>query len=450
MSPDQPMPSSTDAEKSILGAILLDNGAFDQTVGLKPEHFYLDGHGRIFTGMEELRERSYPIDLISIGDHLAAKKDLEAAGGKSYIAALTDGVPRRPSIAHYINIVRDKAKARELIHIANDSMAQAFDQTEPIGVVLARTEERLFELAAEGATQDFSSAGDIIRETYGGLEGFFNRDDRRKGLPTRLQELDDVIGGLRRKNLIILAARPSMGKTSLATNIAEVAAIEDRKKVAIFSLEMGADELLDRMACSRSGVNLTNLRDGFLKPDERQRVMAAVDELHNAPLKIDDNRGLSILDMRAKARRLARAMGGLDLIVVDYLQLMSGAKTDRRSFENRSQEVSAISRGLKIMAGELDVPVLALSQLNREAEHRDGNEPRLSDLRESGSLEQDADVVMLLFRPEFYDREDPALRGVAKVNVAKQRNGPTDTVTLNFKREHVRFTRARAVSFASR
>jgi replicative DNA helicase len=436
------MPAAVEAEKSILGAILLDNDMFDQAVSLDPDDFWLDGHRRLFEAMRSMREQNHPIDLITLPHRLNAEKNLEATGGAAYIASLTDGVPRRPSIAQYVKIVRDKAAARDVIVIADDAKAQALDQMDPIERVIERAEAQLFDIVQGRVDRDFLTPGEIIRESYGGTERFYNRGSKAHGLPTPHVAVNEMLvgGGLMKSDLIIVAARPSMGKTAWAMQVASNAAVQMQKHVAVFSLEMSRESLIDRMACATAEINLKDLLDGLIGRDRIGRLTKAVDALVNAPIHIDDTPGLTIGQMRAKALKLARTVGGLDLVVVDYLQLMQGTTANKRGFDNRVQEVSSISRGLKVLAKELKAPVIAVSQLSRAPEQRGkDNEPKLSDLRESGSIEQDADVVMFPHRPEYYDRENQGLKGKALMIFGKQRNGRTGRVALGFQHEYVKF-----------
>ncbi len=438
---DRGLPSAIDAEKSILGAVLLDNDLYDQATALKAEDFYLDGHRRVFGAMRDLRETSRPIDLITLTDELQRRKDLEASGGVAYIASLTDGVPRRPSIESYVKIVRDKAMLRSMINVCNNSIATALDQADAAEEILDRAEAEVFAISQGRVGADFRDVAAIVQESFGSVDALLKRGQRITGLETFYSDLDTLTSGFQPSDLIIIAARPSMGKTALAMNIAENAAVMSNKVVGVFSLEMSREALLLRMLCSQAEVNSQYVRTGFIGREESMKLQAGLEKLLKAPLFIDDTPGISVSEMRAKARRLAQQKGRLDLIVVDYLQLMSGTPIGGKRFENRTQEVSAISRGLKALAKEMRVPVVALSQLSRAPEQRGGkdNEPKLSDLRESGSIEQDADVVMFLYRPEYYDRDDVDVKGIAKLIIGKQRNGPTDTIQLAFKREYTRF-----------
>jgi replicative DNA helicase len=431
------MPANVEAERSILGAILLDNHSFnDAAEHLRPEDFSLDAHRRIYARMMELAESSRPIDIITLVEELDRKKDLQAIGDVGYVSSLLDGVPDRPSIEHYVHIVRDKAMLRGLIGAANDAIAKASEQADPADEILSDAEASVFALSERRIGRGFQKISETIRDS-GGIDAFMQRGQRITGLATHYDDLDEMTSGLQKSDLVILAARPSMGKTSFAMNIAENAAIDDGKTVGIFSLEMSSEALLHRLLSSRAIVDAHKLRTGSLWKEDKEKLLRAAAELAEAPLYIDDTAGISLTEMRAKARRLKHSQGHLDLIVVDYLQLMSGGS---RRFENRTQEVSAISRGLKALAKELEVPVIALSQLSRAPESRGGDHrPQLSDLRESGSIEQDADVVMFIFREEIYKQDDPELRGRAEIIVAKQRNGPIGKFHLTFLHNSTRF-----------
>jgi replicative DNA helicase len=431
------MPANVEAERSILGAILLDNRAFyDASEHLRAEDFSLDSHRRIYSRMLDLAEQSRPIDIITLVDELDRKKDLQAIGDVGYVSSLLDGVPDRPSIDHYVHIVRDKAMLRGLIAAANNAIAKASEQADPADEILNDAEAAVFALSEKRIGKGFQKISETIRAS-GGIDAFMQRGQRITGLATHYDDLDEMTSGLQKSDLVILAARPSMGKTSFAMNIAENAAIDDGKIVAIFSLEMSSEALLHRLLSSRAVIDAHKLRTGSLWKDDKEKLLRAAAELAEARLFIDDTPGIGLTEMRAKARRLKQSEGRLDLIVVDYLQLMSGGS---KRFENRTQEVSAISRGLKALAKELDAPVLALSQLSRAPESRGGDHrPQLSDLRESGSIEQDADVVMFIFREEIYKQDDPELKGRAEIIVAKQRNGPIGKFHLAFLHNSTRF-----------
>jgi replicative DNA helicase len=437
-SPAHTLPANVEAERSILGAILLDNLAYNEAAEhLKPEDFSLDSHRRVFTRMVDLAESSRPIDMITLVEELARRKELEAIGDVGYISGLVDGVPDRPSIEHYIKIVRDKALLRGLIHAANAAIARASDQSDPAEEILNDAESAIFQLSEKRIGRGFMGIQDIVKESFGSVDALLQRGQRITGLATHYTDLDEMTSGFQRSDLIIIAARPSMGKTAFAMNIAENASIEDQKVVGMFSLEMSREALLLRLLCSRARVDSHKMRTGSLWRDDMTKVVNAMEQLAHAPIFIDDTPGISLSEMRAKARRLQQSQGRLDLLIVDYLQLMSGGS---RRYENRTQEVSAISRGLKALAKELTVPVIALSQLSRAPESRGGDHrPQLSDLRESGSIEQDADVVAFIFREEVYKQDDPDLQGKAELIIAKQRNGPTGRVNLAFLKNSTRF-----------
>jgi replicative DNA helicase len=438
------MPASIEAERSILGAILLDNLAYNEAAEtLKADDFYLDSHRRLFNRIMDLMETGRPVDIITLTEELSKKKEVESIGGVAYIASLTDGLPRRPSIAQYVRIVRDKALLRSLIHACSAAMARAADQADPAEEIIDAAESAIFQISENRIGQGFLGIPEIVKQSFGSIDALYERGQRITGLETYYEKLDDMTSGLQPSDLIIIAARPSMGKTAFAINIAENAAVRGGKIVGVFSLEMSREALVLRMLSSQARVDSHKLRSGFLSRDDRQKLVSGLNALAEAKIFIDDTPGISLTEMRAKARRLSQQNDGkLDLIVVDYLQLMSGGGGKR--YENRTQEVSAVSRGLKALAKELRVPVIALSQLSRAPESRGKGEqrPQLSDLRESGSIEQDADVVAFIFREEYYMRKDeipPEVEGVAEIIIAKQRNGPTGSVKLAFLKNSTRF-----------
>ena len=439
------LPANVEAERSILGAILLDNFAYNQAAEhLKPEDFSLDSHRRIFSRMVDLSESSRAIDIITLPEELDRRNELETIGGVSYISSLLDGVPDRPSIEHYIKIVRDKALLRGLIHAANAAIGRASEQSDPAEEILNDAEASILQLSEKRIGRGFLGVQDIVKESFGSVDALLQRGQRITGLATHYTDLDEITSGLQRSDLIIIAARPSMGKTAFAMNIAENAAILDQKTVGIFSLEMSREALLMRLLCSRAKVDSHKLRTGFLGREDYQKLAHALAELGDSRIYIDDTPGVSLHEMRAKARRLQQAEKQVDLLIVDYLQLMSISSSGGRRPENRTQEVSAISRGLKALAKEMRVPVIALSQLSRAPESRGGDHrPQLADLRESGSIEQDADVVAFIFREEVYmkyeDAEAKGVSGVAELMIAKQRNGPTGNIKLAFLKSSTRF-----------
>lgn len=433
------LPANVEAERSILGAILLDNFAYNQAAEfLRAEDFSLDSHRRIYSRMVDLAESSRPIDLITLVEELDRRKDLQAIGDAPYISSLLDGVPDRPSIEHYVRIVRDKALLRGLIHASNTAIARASEQSDPAEEILNDAEATIFQLSEKRIGRGFMGVQEIVKESFGSVDALLQRGQRITGLATHYTDLDEMTSGLQPSDLIIIAARPSMGKTAFAMNIAENSAIQEGKVVGIFSLEMSREALLLRMLCSSARVDSHKMRTGSLWREDMEKVIHAMDKLANAPVFIDDTPGISLSEMRAKARRLQQSEKRLDMIIVDYLQLMSA--TGGKRYENRTQEVSAISRGLKALAKELRVPVVALSQLSRAPESRGGDHrPQLADLRESGSIEQDADLVMFIFREEVYKPDDPELDGRAEIIIAKQRNGPTGRVGLAFIKRSTRF-----------
>jgi replicative DNA helicase len=432
------LPANVEAERSILGAILLDNLSYNQAAEhLRPEDFSLDSHRRIYARMIDLAESSRPIDIITLVEELDRNKELQAIGDMAYVSSLLDGVPDRPSIEHYVRIVRDKALLRGLIHAANAAIARAAEQSDPAEDILNDAESAIFQLSEKRIGRGFLGVTDIVKDSFGSVDALLQRGQRITGLATHYNELDEMTSGLQKSDLVILAARPSMGKTAFVMNIAENAAILDQKVVGIFSLEMSREALLLRLLCSRARVDSHKMRTGSLWRDDMQKVVRAMEELASSQIYIDDTPGVALSEMRAKARRLQQSCGTLDLIIVDYLQLMSGGS---KRYENRTQEVSAISRGLKALAKELHVPVIALSQLSRAPESRGGDHrPQLADLRESGSIEQDADLVMFIFREEVYKQDDPDLQGRAEIIIAKQRNGPIGRINLAFLKNSTRF-----------
>ena len=434
------LPASIDAERSILGAVLMESLLFDQAAELKPDDFSLDAHRRIFARMRDLQDSGRPVDMITLAEELDRRKEIEAVGGVAYLSSLIDGLPERPSIEHYVRIVRNKSLLRGLINIAQLAIAEAIDHSDEAEEVINRAEQGIFQLSENRLGQGFSDIPTIIKNSFGSLDALYARGQEVTGLRTHYTQLDKMTAGFQSSDLVIIAARPSMGKTAFAMNIAENAAVLDNKVVGVFSLEMSKEALLMRMLAAHSRVDSHRLRTGFIPREDREKLTFATESLMQARLFIDDTPSISVTEMRSKARRLKQQEGRLDLIVVDYLQLMSAVPIGGKRFENRTQEVSAISRGLKAVAKELKVPVLALSQLSRAPESRGGDHrPQLSDLRESGSIEQDADVVAFIFREGVYKKDDPDLEGLAEIIVAKQRNGPTGVIKLAFLHSCTRF-----------
>ena len=434
------LPASIDAERSILGAILLESLLFDQAAELKPDDFSLDAHRRIFSRMRDLQDSGRPVDMITLAEELDRRREVEAVGGVAYLSSLIDGLPERPSIEHYVRIVRNKSLLRGLINIAQLAIAEAIDHSDEAEEVINRAEQGIFQLSENRLGQGFADIPTIVKNSFGSLDELYARGQEITGLATHYTQLDKMTAGFQPSDLIVIAARPSMGKTAFAMNIAENAAVMEGKVVGVFSLEMSKEALLMRMLASHSRVDSHRLRTGFIPREDREKLTFATESLMQARLFVDDTPGISVTEMRSKARRLKHQEGRLDLLIVDYLQLMSAVPIGGKRFENRTQEVSAISRGLKAVAKELKVPVVALSQLSRAPESRGGDHrPQLSDLRESGSIEQDADVVAFIFREEVYKKDDPDLEGLAEIIVAKQRNGPTGLIKLAFLHSCTRF-----------
>ena len=443
---DAGLPANLDAEKTILGAILLDNAAHAEAAEkLTADDFSLDSHRRIFQRMTELMDLQRAVDTVTLANELDRNKELDAIGGRAYLFSLTEGLPRRPVIEDYIRIVKDKSMLRRLMLICSSAIARAADETEDAMSVLDGTEQKLLEVSENGMSQGFQSLDEIVRNSFGSIDNLYKDSRVVTGLATGFTQFDEMTSGLQKGELIIIAARPSMGKTALAINIAQFAAINLQAKVAVFSLEMSKESLLRRMLSSQAWVDQRKLQTGFLGKDDHGKLQRALEQLIESRLFIDDTAGISLGEMRAKARRLKQNEKGLDLIVVDYLQLMSATAPSggKRSYENRTQEVSAISRGLKALSKELHVPVVALSQLSRASERRgDDKRPLLSDLRESGSIEQDADVVAFIHRESYYNRDEEQTKedkAKSEIILAKQRNGPTGTVHLNFVSRFTRF-----------
>jgi replicative DNA helicase len=433
---ERPLPSSEDSERAILGAILLDNSLISQAVEqLKVEDFYYPLHRRIFNAMIALFETSRSIDPILIGEELKKEGPIEAMGGVSTITNLTYGLPHFSDLSEYIKVVRDKSVMRSLVRTCNQITSEALEEEEDAKVVLDHAEQMIFALAEKRTREGFLHIQPVAEKVLEKVQEYAKRESHAlTGLATGFRELDEMTSGLQPSDLIIIAARPSMGKTALCLTMAQNAAITEKAVVGIFSLEMSKEQLVMRMMSSEAKVDASRFRKGILSREEWERLARAIGTLSDAKIFIDDTPGISVLEMRAKARRLAAEQKALDLIVVDYLQLMGGSRRN----ENRQQEVSQISRELKGLAKELNVPVVALSQLSRAPEARNPPRPLMSDLRESGSIEQDADVVTFIYREDYYKPTEENT-GMAELIISKQRNGPTGTVKLAFLKEFTRF-----------
>ncbi len=437
------LPASVHTERVILGAMMSDPVAVvDAAAKLQVDDFSLDSHRRIYAAMRDLSDLGHAIDLTTLMAVLERKKELQAIGSQSYLMSLTEGLPRHLAVENYVQIVKDKSIMRQLMQVCEMGLNLAADQGEASLDVLNTVEERLLEISESAIKRGFSDIGQIVQESFGSIDQLYEQGREITGLETHYTDFDRMTSGLQNSELVIIAARPSMGKTAWAINIAQNASVRDGKVVAVFSLEMSKESLLRRLLASEALVNSRKIQTGFLPREDKQKLINALDRLMSSKMFIDDTPGITLAEMRAKARRLKQQEGKLDLILIDYLQLMTAgsAGPGGRRPENRNQEVSTISRGLKALAKEMGVPVVALSQLSRGSEQRQGDKkPLLSDLRESGSIEQDADVVCFIHREEYYDRENEDIKGQAEIIVAKQRNGPTGTIKLAYLADYTRF-----------
>jgi replicative DNA helicase len=437
---EKQLPQNVDAERSVLGAILLDNHTLNAAIEkLKPEDFCLDQHRRIFAQMIELGESQRGIDLVTLSDQLSRRGELEAAGGGAYLAQLVDGVPRVGHLEHYAKIVKEKSLMRSLIHTAHSIQQTALEGEEDAETLLDQAESSIFQLAEDRVRQGLVSMKDVVDENFERLERIITEGKRITGLPTGYSQLDSLTSGLQPSELIILAARPSVGKTALALNLAENTALHQNATVAVFSLEMSKESLLMRMLASMARVDAHKFRTGHLSREDWRGMAQTLGQLSQSPLWIDDSGSATVTEIGAKARRLKRDRG-LQLVIIDYLQLIAG----RGRFSNRNEEVSSITRGLKGLAKELKVPVLVLSQLTRAPEREDRS-PQLADLRESGAIEQDADVVLFIHRPNLFKKKGEVTdeeRAQTELKIAKQRNGPVDSIPFVFLGKYTRFEEA--------
>lgn len=429
--PERLPPQNLEAERSVLGALLIDENAVVQVVEyLRPEHFYNPNHGKIFEAVSNLFERREPVDIVTLTNELKKLGSLEEIGGSGYLADLSSSVPTSAHVSHYSRMVQECALKRQLITAAGEISEMACDESCEAATLLDQAEQRLFAISQTNFRRDFTVIRKTLEVAFDQLDELQRNPGGLRGIPTGLSSLDEILAGLQNSNLVILAARPSVGKTSLATNIAQFAAVNKKIPVGIFSLESSKEQLVYRMLSAQADVDGWRLTTGRLEEDDFRKIGEAMGELAESPIFIDDTPGSHIMEMRAKARRL-QMEHGVKLIIVDYLQLARG-----RSRDNRVQEVSEISQALKNLARELNIPVLALSQLSRAVESRTSPRPQLSDLRESGSIEQDADVVLFLYREDEENRSD------IKLLIAKHRNGPTGEISLYFKGERTRFYEA--------
>ncbi|MDI3533938.1 MAG: replicative helicase [Thermosediminibacterales bacterium] len=427
-------PQNIEAEQSVLGSMLIEKEAIVSAAEiLTGDDFYKEAHQKIFETIEELSNRGEPVDLITVVEELRKKNQLESVGGMTYIASLANSVPTAANVEHYAKIVKEKSLLRKLIYAATKMASMGYEGSSDIEEILDEAERLVFEIAQKRSVSDFYPIKDVIMQTFDRIEQLYNNKGSMTGVPSGFPDLDRLTSGFQPSDLILIAARPSMGKTSFALNISQYAAIRAKVPVAIFSLEMSKEQLVQRMLCAEANIDSHKLRSGQLEDDDWPRLARAMGPLSEADIFIDDTPGISVMEMRAKARRL-KAEKGLGLIVIDYLQLMQG----RGNTENRQQEISEISRSLKALARELNVPVIALSQLSRAPEQRQDHKPILSDLRESGSQEQDSDVVIFLYRDEYYNPNTDK-RNIAEVIIAKQRNGPTGVVELVWLKQFTKF-----------
>jgi replicative DNA helicase len=434
-SPGKVPPHSIEAEESVIGGILLDNSAVDRVLeSVTPEDFYRDAHRKIMHAIVDLNGRLEPVDLVTLAEALKNRNELQDVGGAAYLAELSERVPTAAHVAYYARIIKEKSVLRHLIQASNEIGMRCYEAQSDIEAFVDEAEHRIYAIAERKTRPSFFRVRDIVVESMKAVEQLYERRELVTGVPTGYVDLDRKTAGLQPGDLIIIAGRPSMGKTALALNVAQYAALEAGTGVAIFSLEMSKEQLVLRLLCSEARVDQSKVRAGFAAERDYPKLAIAAERLAEAPIYIDDTPALSVLELRAKARRLKRERDAdLGLVIVDYLQLMRGLTSD-----SREQEISSISRSLKALAKELDVPVIALSQLNRQVESRADKRPLMADLRESGAIEQDADVIAFLYRPWVYDPKNADERD-AEVIIGKQRNGPTGSVPLTFFAEYTRF-----------
>ena len=431
---ERTLPHSLDAERSVLGAILLRTDAINHATEVIDAHdFFREAHRIIFDHMVALSERGEAIDLLTLKETIGRAGKLDAVGGPAYIASLVDGVPRATNVEHYAKIIKEKSTLRSLIYSANQILSSAYDAQDDADQLLDDAERFIFEIADDRIRAGFVPLSSLVQESFVTLQRMQDHEGFVTGVPTGFDQLDELTSGLQPSDLIIVAARPSMGKTSLILNIAQHVGTHTQMTVGLFSLEMSKEQLFMRLLTSEARIDAHRFRSGYLSEQDFGRLTGALSTLDQARVFIDDTASIGVLEMRAKARRL-KAEHGLHLLVIDYIQLMQG----RGRFDNRQQELASISRSLKGLAKELHVPIVALSQLSRAPDARADHRPQLSDLRESGALEQDADVVLFIYREDQYERKDET-EGIAEIIIGKQRNGPTGTVKLAFVKEHTRF-----------
>ena len=433
--PLRSLPYNLEAEQSVIGSMLIDKTAISRVVEvLKGDDFYRDSHKVIFNAIFDLYQKDTPIDMITLLEHLRSSEKLEASGGITYITEISNSIPSTANLSSYIKIVDDKSILRKLIRASTEIMENCYNKQDDVEAVMDLAEQKVFNIAERKNSSDFEPMNTVLERGFLEIERIFNNKGETTGISSGFPELDDKTAGFQKGDMILIAARPSMGKTTFALNLAEYAALREGKSVAIFSLEMSKEQLAYKLLCSEANVDMSKLRHGNLEDKDWENIAKASGPLAAAKIFIDDTAGTSVMDMRSKCRKL-KMEHGIDMIVIDYLQLMSGSNP-----ESRQQEVSEISRSIKALAKEMQCPVIALSQLSRAPEQRADHRPMLSDLRESGSIEQDADIVMFLYRDEYYDKETED-KNVAECIIAKQRNGPVGTVRLAWIGQFSKFAR---------
>ncbi len=428
-------PQNLMAEEALLGGVMLENEALTQVTDyVKEVDFYRPGNREIFSSILTLAKNQEPIDLVTVADHLKQRKKLDAVGGSGYLSSLVDNVHTAANLTSYARIVKNKSLLRSLISTSTDIIEQSYGEIEDVDLLVDQAERSILEVARNRGQSEITPINEIVKRSFAAIDAAYRSNSTITGVSTGFSKIDNLTSGFQRSDLIIIAGRPSMGKTSFALNIAQNSAAnpDGGSKVAFFSLEMSKEQLVTRLLCSQSEINAQTLRGGLLKDEDWPRLSAAAAVVSELPIYIDDTSAISVMEMRAKARRLKNDKG-LDLVFVDYLQLMRG------DGESREREISEISRSLKAMAKELDVPVVALSQLNRSVESRPDKRPQLSDLRESGAIEQDADVIMFVYRDEVYNKDNPENAGLAEILIRKQRNGPTGVAEMRFFGEFTQF-----------
>lgn len=432
---DRVPPQNIEAEQAVLGAILLDSDAIvTAQEKIRAHDFYRSSHRLIFEAMVELAEEQEPIDLVTLTSLLRDKKQLEEVGGVQYLTELAHAVPTAANVDYYAQIIEEKSMLRRLIRTATEIVTEGFASEDSVGELISDAEKRIMEIANQRSTSGFIAIRDVLMEVFERVESLYNQKGTITGIPSGFADLDRMTSGFQRSDLIIVAARPSVGKTAFALNIAQNVSVRAKETVAIFSLEMSAAQLVQRILCAEANVDATRMRTGHLESEDWEKLTMAIGTLSDAQIYIDDSPAITVADIRAKCRRLKRERG-LGMVLIDYLQLIHGRG---KPGENRQQEVSDISRTLKQIARELDVPVIALSQLSRGVEQRQDKRPMMSDLRESGSIEQDADIVSFLYRDDYYDKESEK-PNIIEIIIAKQRNGPVGTVELVFLKNYNKF-----------